>query len=292
MARIRTIKPEFPQSETIGALSRDARLLFIQLWTIADDEGRARAASRMLASLLYPYDTDAGKLMDRWLEELEEHKCIRRYEADGSKYLEITNWLKHQKIDKPSKSRLPAFVEVSRTVANPREASATDLGPRTLDQGPSTEDPPIRSVAVATRPRMPANDDFEKFKKAYPKREGSQPWQPARRAFEEAINAGETVERIVSAASKYASECDRLKITNTAKVAQARTWLNETRWNDYLNGTEADNGRRAEQVAFMATKGYVEDDGGGWKFIGVPGADVSHETEGISPVAIPALKRA
>ena len=39
MARIRTIKPEFPQSETIGKLSREARLLFIQLWTLADDEG-------------------------------------------------------------------------------------------------------------------------------------------------------------------------------------------------------------------------------------------------------------
>lgn len=36
MARIRTIKPEFPQSETMGRVSRDARLLFIQLWTVAE----------------------------------------------------------------------------------------------------------------------------------------------------------------------------------------------------------------------------------------------------------------
>ncbi|WP_050996281.1 MULTISPECIES: hypothetical protein [Bradyrhizobium] len=75
MARIRTIKPEFPQSETIGKLSREARLLFIQLWTLADDEGRARAASRMLASLLYPYDDDAPGLMDDWLAQLEHHGC-------------------------------------------------------------------------------------------------------------------------------------------------------------------------------------------------------------------------
>ena len=47
MARIRTIKPEFPQSESIGALTREARLLFVLLWTIVDDSGRC---SRILAT--------------------------------------------------------------------------------------------------------------------------------------------------------------------------------------------------------------------------------------------------
>ena len=59
MARIRTIKPEFPQSESMGRVSRDARLCFVMLWTIADDSGRLRGNSRMLASLLFPYDDDA-----------------------------------------------------------------------------------------------------------------------------------------------------------------------------------------------------------------------------------------
>ena len=44
MPRIRTIKPEFPQSETVGRLTREARLLFLQLFTLVDDAGRARAA--------------------------------------------------------------------------------------------------------------------------------------------------------------------------------------------------------------------------------------------------------
>ena len=123
MARIRTIKPEFPQSETIGRLSREARLLFIQLWTIADDSGRTRAASRMLASLLYPYDEDAPSLIEGWVGELERHGCVRRYQVEGSTYLEVINWLKHQKIDRPSKSRFPAFDESSRALASPREPS-------------------------------------------------------------------------------------------------------------------------------------------------------------------------
>ncbi len=95
MARIRTIKPEFPQSESVGRLTRDARLLFIQLWTLCDDSGRARAASRMLASLLYPYDALPTESIDQWLSELEREQCIERYVVDGSTYLQVVNWKSH-----------------------------------------------------------------------------------------------------------------------------------------------------------------------------------------------------
>lgn len=114
MARIRTIKPEFPQSESMGRVSRDARLLFVMLWTICDDHGRARAHSRMLASLLFPYDDDAGEGIKVWLSELENEGCISLYEVSGSQYLQINNWSKHQKIDKPSKPQFPEPEDITR----------------------------------------------------------------------------------------------------------------------------------------------------------------------------------
>ena len=123
MARIRTIKPEFPLSESMGNVSRDARLLFVMLWPVCDDHGRTRAASRMLASTLFPYDEDAKDLIDGWLGELEREKCIRRYESNGSTYLEICNWLLHQKIDKPSKPQFPA---PPVSLSNPREHSSLE----------------------------------------------------------------------------------------------------------------------------------------------------------------------
>ena len=135
MARIRTIKPEFPQSESMGRVSRDARLTFIELWTLADDEGRLRGNSRMLASLLFPYDDDAKDLIDGWLHELEVEQCLMRYKVGGDSYIQITNWLIHQKIDKPSKSKIPTFLESSRILANPRELSSGDQGSRIKDQG-------------------------------------------------------------------------------------------------------------------------------------------------------------
>jgi hypothetical protein len=236
MARIRTIKPEFPQSESIGRLSRDARLLFVQLWTIVDDEGRARGASRMLASLLYPYDDDAASLIDGWISELEAAGKVRLYEVDGSTYIDIPNWLEHQKIDKPSKSRLPAFVDGSRIVANVREASTTDLGPSILDLGPG----PIGSlrspcaVAKATRTPPVPSELFDRFWSTYPKRgSASNPRKPAVEKFSRLVKAGADPEAIIAGAQHYAEVERQAGRAGTEKIAQAITWLNQERWRDY-----------------------------------------------------------
>jgi hypothetical protein len=148
MSRIRTIKPEFPQSESMGRVSRDARLLFIQLWTLADDSGRLRGNSRMLASLLFPYDDDAPGLIDTWISELVREECITPYEVEGQHFIQITNWIEHQKIDKPSPSRFPAPREDSRGFESPRESSGLDQGPRTKDLGP-------RSIPASTSDAAP-----------------------------------------------------------------------------------------------------------------------------------------
>lgn len=157
MARIRTIKPEFPQSESMGRVSREARLCFVLLWTLADDEGRLRGNSRMLASLLFPYDDDAPALIDGWLSELEREECVERYLVDGTAYLAVCKWLSHQKIDRPSASKIPGPTEGSRILANGREPSSLDQGSRIKDQGSKEGDqdqrdkaaPRVRSLSVA-----------------------------------------------------------------------------------------------------------------------------------------------
>lgn len=141
MARIRTIKPEFPQSESMGRVSRDARLLFVMLWPICDDHGRARAASRMLASLLFPYDDDAPGLIDGWLDELEREGCITRYVVNGSTFLQVNNWLIHQKIDKPSKPQFPSPSEGFARIRedSSEEGKGKDLQEKTLSAGADSD---------------------------------------------------------------------------------------------------------------------------------------------------------
>jgi hypothetical protein len=121
-------------------VSRDARLAFILWRTNADDEGRLRGNSRMLASLLFPYDNDATDLISGWLSELERENCIFRYQVldktsqKSNEYIEIHNWLGHQKIDHPSKSKFPSRKFANRSLV----LAKTSVGSK--DQGPRTKD--------------------------------------------------------------------------------------------------------------------------------------------------------
>lgn len=175
MARIRTIKPEFPQAESMGRVSRDARLTFVLLWTLADDDGRSRASSRLLASLLYPYDDDAASKMDGWLAELEAEDCIRRYVVDGETYLYIPKWADHQRIDHPTASKLPAPPPVVVSLASARESSRV-LAPRApaleVDLGPGRDlgkdrdqqtDAPIGASAASGNGTEPTGTKWQPF---------------------------------------------------------------------------------------------------------------------------------
>lgn len=88
-------------------LSHDARLLYLLLYTIADDEGRMREDSGMFAYELFPGETGFGLKIEACLREIEREDLIGRYEVKGWRYLVITAWAL-QKIDHPAPSRLPA----------------------------------------------------------------------------------------------------------------------------------------------------------------------------------------
>jgi hypothetical protein len=106
--RIRTLKPEMWADEKIGALSRDARLLFIGLITLADDAGRFRAMPSAILGHVFPYDLDALKKLEKWLRELEVQHLLIRYTVAGNIYGALAGWSKHQKINRPQESTLPA----------------------------------------------------------------------------------------------------------------------------------------------------------------------------------------
>ena len=164
--RIRTIKPEFWASESLSRISREARLLFIGLFSACDDHGRTRAASRFLASLLFPYDEDAPKLIDGWLKELEQENCIRRYVVDGDTYLDIPKWPSHQKIDRPSESKLPPFDAGSLL---PRESSRTlVLGSGNRDQGSGNREQGTSAPAKPVRERNELFDSLASITGADP----------------------------------------------------------------------------------------------------------------------------
>ena len=58
MPRIRTVKPEFWEDELLGVMPRDARLLFIATFNMADDEGILRWTPAYIKAQAFMYDDD------------------------------------------------------------------------------------------------------------------------------------------------------------------------------------------------------------------------------------------
>lgn len=110
MARIRTIKPEAFFSESLAEVSVEAERTFFGLLTQADDHGRHRDNAAIIAGLLWPLRAEHTSVhVEDDLHQLASAGLICRYTGcDGRRYLHIVTWSEHQKIDKPSQSRLPS----------------------------------------------------------------------------------------------------------------------------------------------------------------------------------------
>ena len=97
MARIRTIKPDFFQHESLYDAEREhglpLRVAFAGLWTVADKAGRFEWRPRQLKLNVLPYDDVDFTAV---LFALESTGFVQRYAVDGKDYGCIPSWDKHQ----------------------------------------------------------------------------------------------------------------------------------------------------------------------------------------------------
>lgn len=198
----------------MGRVSRDARLAFILMWPHCDDVGRLRASSRALASLLFPFDDDAPEAILGWLAELEDEGCITRYVVGKDHYLQVENFLKHQKIDHPSKSNIPAPLESSRELGDPSRIVALDQGKDRIgmDQGTGSKE-----------------GGFSVFFETMPKKINR---KAAELAYSKAIFRT-TPGILLEAAKSYAVKSRGFE---DKYILGAAKWLEDERWTDGRNG--------------------------------------------------------
>jgi hypothetical protein len=143
LARIRSIKPEFCSSVTIARLSVPCRLHFAMLWTYADDEGRGIDHPLLIKAAIWPLDPSVtAKQVEQWQDELSRNGRILRYQWEGKNLFQVTNWLEHQRPNRPKASVLPA-------------PSLTDHGPDT-DHGRVTD---ASRIPHSETPQVRANTD-------------------------------------------------------------------------------------------------------------------------------------
>ncbi len=72
---------------------------------------------------------------------------------------------------------------------------------------------------------------FDEFWKVYPRRKGANPKGPAEIKFLRWVASGINPEDIIGGARAYAASSP--EIIGTCYIAQAITWLNQSRWKDY-----------------------------------------------------------
>jgi len=162
MARIRTIKPDFFFHEGMANLSVTTRLFFIGLWTQVDREGRCEDGAKRLRAQIFPYspEIDAEEI----LLELAAWGHIYRYKSDGKSYIEVHNFLKHQRphirevpseIPAPSPSDKKKKHNLGSAKASPRLSGPDKVvKPYPLDKGEGKGREGNGVIAVPSEPKI------------------------------------------------------------------------------------------------------------------------------------------
>lgn len=288
MARIRTIKPEFWSSEQIAECSPNARLLFIGMWNFCDDAGRCKCSPNEVRMRIYPGDRCGTDAVSEWINELVTNDLIQIYEVDGQLIIQVIQWDKHQRIDRPNPSKwppppVPHSPSNRRTLDVGREGKGKEgrskkevyVSPEGSNAHPKrvrggTEAVESRENGELPKKTQPHEIAFEILWNRWQWR--GTPKGPRWKALEawqkHVVAAGIDLKSVLGAAGAYCAQCVHTE-TDTCHVV---TWINQKRWIDDhgLEGVDGEaamvHKQRAEMLAAWSTVtggdlGEVDDTG-------------------------------
>ena len=214
-------------SGQIAKLSREARLLYIGLITLGDDDGRLKGAPALVRSQIYPYDDDV-KVADvaKWLSEIEGQKLIVSYEVEGQPYFFHPKWESYQHIreDRRKDSNIPAPEFTFSPMTTKRQPNGNQS---------STKLP----LSIVKDSRVKVSKDtvgqeeaFVAFWEKYPKKVGK---KAAWKAWLKISYTPELGAKIM-AGLQNATESDQWTKDDGRYIPHAATWLNGERWEDVM----------------------------------------------------------
>jgi len=161
MARIRSIKPESFDDETLCALPFSHRWGYIGLWTQADRAGRMEDRPKRLKARLFPYD-DVD--MEAMLTDLSKSGFIVRYLVNGRAYIAIkpSSWARHQYIrNNEPESVIPPPDAAEVVYASMGENEAVGAALRTQPESHQTHSDNGDREAPRGTTRSPGMDKWE-----------------------------------------------------------------------------------------------------------------------------------
>lgn len=103
----RIIKRGFWTDEKISKLSIEARLVYIGLWSMADDFGVVRGNPALLKTMVFPYDALELDKFEFWLNELIDLGRLEPFTVEGESYLFLRKLTTHQRMRRHRKTDNP-----------------------------------------------------------------------------------------------------------------------------------------------------------------------------------------
>lgn len=106
--RKRMLDPEFfTDSDIIANFDFAGRLFYQGLWCVADDSGCFAIDALSLKMKIFPGDNIEIATIQQYIDKLIEIGKIVPYDVGGKHYGWIKNFIKHQKLDRPSPPTIP-----------------------------------------------------------------------------------------------------------------------------------------------------------------------------------------
>lgn len=266
MARIRTIKPEFWHDEKLSTMSAIDRLTFLGLIGMADDLGRVLDNVKVIDAFVFANSSDTAR---ESLANLSRIGRIKRGKtSSGQAVIQIVNWNKHQRVDKPQyKNCLPEIVDsvgensIRESVANDSGVArdqfrtvptTTDPLPPITDPLPTTSDPSLsagRGLFEDLDPEEPPapperDEDFERFWSAFPKRRRTKKQEALRKWKSILKTKVVTAEFLIRRATDYAASPKG----KSEYAVMPAVWLNGGMWDDEPEAWDHSGGDDSDAV--------------------------------------------
>ena len=174
--RIRSIKPEFWQSETMASVDPFSRLMAIALLNLSDDHGYFNATPAVVRGEVFPFEESLANV-SRALSELSRvgYICIGTT-STGKRVGSVVNFKMHQKVDHPSRLTfdVDSIVWDKKTIDSSRDPRETVASPReTLDHEHGAGSGERGAGSMDQHPPMPPHDES-----ATPHRISASDWTP------------------------------------------------------------------------------------------------------------------
>lgn len=242
MARVRNLKPGFFSNENLAECTPWARLCFAGLWTIADREGRLEDRPKRIKGQLFPMDAIE---VEPLLGELVQHGFIIRYAVNGTGFIQVIEFSKHQN---------PHHREPSSVIPSPKSLGLSthhnNVKPEAFDSSDGIEAqdntealPPSSVISCALGRAEPGTRNKEQGKRtlaqqaerifddqfwpAYPRKVGR---EAARKSFVKLKLGDGLLETIMLAVKRQAASSQWQR--DTQFIPHPATWINGKRWQD------------------------------------------------------------